>query len=128
MRRAYEMAGLTPEDVNVAEVHDCFSVMGAIGAEVIGKAKVGEGAKYWGDGKAGVDGECGINLSGGLIAKGHPDWRNRRGHAGHLLYPIDGAHAGGFADEESESGRDVKRRRRDLRLRLHGAQALGPFG
>ena len=72
MKRAYEMAGLTPDDVNVAEVHDCFSVMGAIGAEVIGKAKVGEGAKFWGDGKAGVDGECGINLSGGLIAKGHP--------------------------------------------------------
>jgi acetyl-CoA acetyltransferase len=72
MARAYEMAGLKPEDVNVAEVHDCFSVMGAIGAEVIGKAKVGEGAKYWVDGKARVDGECGINLSGGLIAKGHP--------------------------------------------------------
>jgi len=72
MRRAYEMAGLTPQDVNVAEVHDCFTVMGAIGAEVIGKARVGEGAKYWIDGKARVDGECGINLSGGLIAKGHP--------------------------------------------------------
>jgi acetyl-CoA acetyltransferase len=72
MKRAYEMAGLTPADVNVAEVHDCFSVMGAIGAEVIGKAKVGEGAKFWGEGKARVDGECAINLSGGLIAKGHP--------------------------------------------------------
>jgi acetyl-CoA acetyltransferase len=72
MKRAYEMAGVTPADVNVAEVHDCFSVMGAIGAEVLGKAKPGEGAKYWNDGKARVDGECGINLSGGLIAKGHP--------------------------------------------------------
>jgi acetyl-CoA acetyltransferase len=72
MKRAYDMAGLTPQDVNLAEVHDCFTVMGAIGTEVIGKAKVGEGAKYWVDGKARVDGECGINLSGGLIAKGHP--------------------------------------------------------
>jgi acetyl-CoA acetyltransferase len=72
MKKAYAMAGLTPQDVNVAEVHDCFSVMGAIGAEVIGKAKPGEGAKFWGEGKARVDGECGINLSGGLIAKGHP--------------------------------------------------------
>jgi acetyl-CoA acetyltransferase len=72
MKRAYEMAGLTPADVNVAEVHDCFSVMGAIGAEVIGKAKVGEGARFWGEGKARLDGECAINLSGGLIAKGHP--------------------------------------------------------
>jgi acetyl-CoA acetyltransferase len=72
MNRAYAMAGVTAQDVNVAELHDCFSVMGAIGAEVLGKAKVGEGAKYWVDGKARVDGECGINLSGGLIAKGHP--------------------------------------------------------
>jgi acetyl-CoA C-acetyltransferase len=58
--------------VNVAEVHDCFTVMGAIGTEVIGKAKPGEGAKYWVEGKASPEGECGINLSGGLIAKGHP--------------------------------------------------------
>jgi acetyl-CoA acetyltransferase len=72
MKRAYEMAGLTPQDVNVAEVHDCFTVMGAIGAEVLGKAKVGEGARYWVEGKARLDGECAINLSGGLIAKGHP--------------------------------------------------------
>jgi len=72
MRKAYEMAGLLPQDVNVAEVHDCFSVMGAIGTEVIGKAPLGKGAQYWKDGKANVDGECAINTSGGLIAKGHP--------------------------------------------------------
>ncbi len=72
MRKAYEMAGLLPQDVNVAEVHDCFSVMGAIGTEVIGKAPIGKGAQYWKDGKANVDGECAINTSGGLIAKGHP--------------------------------------------------------
>ncbi len=72
MRRAYEMARLTPADVNVAEVHDCFSVMGAIGAEVLGKASYGKGAAYWKDGRAAVGGECAINSSGGLIAKGHP--------------------------------------------------------
>jgi acetyl-CoA acetyltransferase len=72
MDRAYKMAGLTPRDVNVAEVHDCFTVMGAIGTEVIGKAEYGQGARYWVEGKASVNGECGINTSGGLIAKGHP--------------------------------------------------------
>ncbi len=72
MRRAYDMATLTPADINVAELHDCFTVMGAIGTEVIGKAKPGQGARYWVDGKANVNGECGINTSGGLIAKGHP--------------------------------------------------------
>ncbi len=72
MTKAYDMAGLTAADVNVAEVHDCFTVMGAIGTEVIGKAAPGQGAKYWVEGKAAVGGECGINTSGGLIAKGHP--------------------------------------------------------
>jgi acetyl-CoA C-acetyltransferase len=72
MSRAYQMAGLTPGDVNVAEIHDCFTVMGAIGTEVIGKADFGQGARYWIEGKANPDGECGINTSGGLIAKGHP--------------------------------------------------------
>jgi len=72
MRTAYAMAGAGPEDVNVAEVHDCFSVMGAIGTEVIGKTEPGKGAQYWVEGKAAPDGECAINTSGGLIAKGHP--------------------------------------------------------
>lgn len=72
MRTAYEMAGAKPADVNVAEVHDCFSVMGAIGTEVIGKTEAGRGAVYWVEGKARPDGDCGINTSGGLIAKGHP--------------------------------------------------------
>lgn len=72
MQTAYEQAGLVPADVNVAEVHDCFTVMGAIGTEVIGKAEPGKGSRYWLDGKAKSDGECGINTSGGLIAKGHP--------------------------------------------------------
>jgi acetyl-CoA C-acetyltransferase len=72
MRTAYEMAGADPKDVTVAEVHDCFSVMGAIGTEVIGKAEPGGGARYWVEGKAAPGGQCGINTSGGLIAKGHP--------------------------------------------------------
>jgi acetyl-CoA acetyltransferase len=72
MNAAYDLAGASPADVNVAEIHDCFTVMGAIGTEVIGKAGYGEGARYWADGKADAKGECGINTSGGLIAKGHP--------------------------------------------------------
>jgi acetyl-CoA acetyltransferase len=72
MKKAYDMAGATPADVKVAEIHDCFTVAAAIGTEVIGKAAPGKGARYWVDGKAGVNGECAINLSGGLIAKGHP--------------------------------------------------------
>jgi acetyl-CoA C-acetyltransferase len=72
MNKAYEMARVTSKDVNVAEIHDCFTVMGAIGTEVIGKAEYGRGARFWEEGKARSDGLCGINTSGGLIAKGHP--------------------------------------------------------
>ncbi len=72
MNAAYEMAGVGPADVDVAEVHDCFTVMGAIGVEVIGKAAYGEGARFWKDCRASVHGECAVNTSGGLIAKGHP--------------------------------------------------------
>jgi acetyl-CoA C-acetyltransferase len=72
MQEAYRRAGVTAADVNVAEVHDCFTVMAAIGAEVLGKAEVGKGAHYWFEGCASVGGPCPINTSGGLIAKGHP--------------------------------------------------------
>jgi acetyl-CoA C-acetyltransferase len=72
METAYDRAGVSAPDVGVAEVHDCFSVMGALGAEVLGRAGYGQGARYWAEGKAAVDGECAINTSGGLIAKGHP--------------------------------------------------------
>jgi acetyl-CoA C-acetyltransferase len=72
MRTAYERAGVTAADVGVAEVHDCFTVMGALAAEVLGKADYGEGARYWAEGRASLGGECPINTSGGLIAKGHP--------------------------------------------------------
>ncbi len=73
MAEAYRMARLGPGDVGVAEVHDCFSVMGALGVEVLGVADPGHGARYWTEGKARVDGgACAVNTSGGLIAKGHP--------------------------------------------------------
>ena len=73
MHKAYERAGVKAADVNVAEVHDCFTVMGAIATEVIGKADYGKGTQYWLDGKAAPGGECGIHTSGGLIAEGRPE-------------------------------------------------------
>jgi acetyl-CoA C-acetyltransferase len=72
MESAYRMAGVRAGEVDVAEVHDCFSVMGALGVEVVGLAATGEGARYWGEGRAAVGGDCAVNTSGGLIAKGHP--------------------------------------------------------
>jgi acetyl-CoA C-acetyltransferase len=72
MNAAYAMAGVSAAEIQAAEIHDCFTVMGALGTEILGKAQPGEGAKFWADGNAAPDGACGINTSGGLIAKGHP--------------------------------------------------------
>ena len=72
VQAAYRMAGIEPRNVSVAEVHDCFGVMGAMSVEILGKAAYGQGARYFVEGKASVGGECPINTSGGLIAKGHP--------------------------------------------------------
>jgi acetyl-CoA acetyltransferase len=72
MHHAYELAGIAADEIQAAEIHDCFTVMGALGTEILGKAKPGKGAAYWADGHAAPGGNCAINTSGGLIAKGHP--------------------------------------------------------
>ena len=108
--------------MNVAEVHDCFTVMGAIGAEVIGKAGYGEGAKYWVDGKAAVDGECGINTSGGLIAKGHPVGATGVAMLGWAAWQLLGKVPPAAAGEERQGGGHLQHRRADLRVGLHRAE------
>ncbi len=97
--------------------------MGALGTEVIGKAEAGRGAQYWVDGKARPDGECGINTSGGLIAKGHPvgaTW-NRHDRLGGAAIARQGT--GGVTGGRPEAGRHIQYRRPDLRQRLHRAAA-----
>lgn len=71
-RAALEMAGVKSQDLSVQEVHDCFSVMGPLAVEITGQAEPGKGLRYFMDGRARRDGDCPINTSGGLIAKGHP--------------------------------------------------------
>lgn len=69
---AMGMAGAHSEDIDLQEVHDCFSVMAALAVEVTGWAAPGKGLTFFLDGHANRDGKCPINTSGGLIAKGHP--------------------------------------------------------
>jgi len=71
-REAYEMAGLTPEDIQIAEVHDCFSIAEVIHLEDLGFFKPGEGYKAVEEGLTRLDGPKPINTSGGLKCKGHP--------------------------------------------------------
>lgn len=70
--QAYEMAGLTPSDIQVAEIHDCFTITEILDYEDLGFAKKGEGHKLLEEGIVELSGSLPINPSGGLIAKGHP--------------------------------------------------------
>lgn len=69
---AYEKAGITVDDIDVAEVHDCFTITEILIYEAMGLAPDGEGWKLLEDGTVMVGGKCPVNPSGGLKAKGHP--------------------------------------------------------
>ncbi len=71
-RNAYEMAKLKPSDIDVAEVHDCFTIAEILAIEDLGFFKKGEGGKASLEGKTYLNGEMPINTSGGLKAAGHP--------------------------------------------------------
>ena len=70
--QAYDMAGLTPEDIDVCELHDCFSIASLIDAEGLGFFEFGTAGEAWERGDAAISGKIAINPSGGLKAKGHP--------------------------------------------------------
>jgi acetyl-CoA C-acetyltransferase len=107
-QQAYDMAGLTPKDIQFAEVHDCFSIAEVVHTEDLGFFKPGEGHKAIADGATRLDGPIPINTSGGLKTKGHPVgatgvaqlyevWVQLRGKAGKRQVPkpnlrIGGAH------------------------------------
>ncbi len=70
--RAYSMAKVSPEDVDVATAHDCFTIAELMAYEDLGFCKKGEGAKMIREGETELGGRIPVNLDGGLKAKGHP--------------------------------------------------------
>jgi len=92
-KAAYEMAGMGPEDIDLAEVHDCFSPAELLHYEDLGFCPKGEGGRFIEEGHADLGGKVPINTSGGLLSKGHVIGatgvsqiielvRQLRGHAG----------------------------------------------
>ena len=69
---AYKEAGITLDDVDFAEVHDCFTIAELLVYEAMGLTKLGQGDRAILDGTVYSDGNLPVNLSGGLKAKGHP--------------------------------------------------------
>jgi len=71
-KQAYEMAGVTPADIDVAEVHDCFTIAEMMAYEDLGFAEPGEGKELIKNKETYKEGSIPVNVDGGLLSKGHP--------------------------------------------------------
>jgi acetyl-CoA C-acetyltransferase len=71
-QQAYRMAGITPKDVKVAEVHDCFTIAEIMAYEGLGFAPTGEGKQLIREKATYKEGRIPVNVDGGLLSKGHP--------------------------------------------------------
>ncbi|MBF7082520.1 thiolase domain-containing protein [Desulfallas sp. Bu1-1] len=71
-QQAYEMAGLKPGDIDVAEVHDCFTIAELMAYEDLGFAEPGRGMDLIREGQTYIGGKIPVNVDGGLLSKGHP--------------------------------------------------------
>jgi len=71
-QKAFERSKLTPEDIDVAQVHDCFSISQIIEVEELGFCNKGEGGPFVASGETGLSGKIPINTDGGLLSCGHP--------------------------------------------------------
>ncbi len=71
-QQAYTMAGVGPNDIDVAEVHDCFTIAELMAYENLGFAKPGEGRELIRNKETYKEGRIPVNVDGGLLSKGHP--------------------------------------------------------
>jgi acetyl-CoA C-acetyltransferase len=99
VKKAFELAGIGPNDLGTVECHDCFTITGLLALEAIGLAGKGEGADYVLEDKTSRQAAIPFNTSGGLIGWGHPTggtgvrqavtlWQQLTGKAGKCQIPI----------------------------------------
>jgi acetyl-CoA acyltransferase len=69
---AYDMAGLGPQDLQLVELHDCFATAEILHYENLGLCRAGEGGRLIDGGDTSLGGRIPVNVSGGLLSKGHP--------------------------------------------------------
>jgi benzoylsuccinyl-CoA thiolase BbsB subunit len=72
VKKAYEMAGCGPKDIDVCELHDAFCYSEIAHYEELGFCPIGEGGKFVEEGKSEINGQVAVNPSGGLLSRGHP--------------------------------------------------------
>src|SRR4051812_16982812 len=70
--KAYEMAGVGPGDIDLVELHDCFATAEILHYENLALCGEGEGGRMIDTGEAALGGRVPVNVSGGLLSKGHP--------------------------------------------------------
>jgi len=87
---AYDMAGLTSDDIQIAEVHDCFTIAEIVATEDLGFFRPGDGARAAEEGQTALLGSRPINTSGGLKAKGHPVGASGVGQAVEVFHQLRG--------------------------------------
>lgn len=96
--KAFGMAGISPGDVGIAEVHDCFTLTELLMMEAVGFAPRGKGAELLREGATNIEGRLPVNTGGGLVGFGHPVgatgvkqiveiWRQMKGRAGGYQVP-----------------------------------------
>jgi acetyl-CoA C-acetyltransferase len=90
---AFEIAGMTPKDIDLAELHDCFSMAEIVHSEDLGLVPRGMGAKWAAEGRTAVGSDMPINASGGLLSKGHPIGATGVGQLYELVTQLRGQHA-----------------------------------
>ncbi len=97
-KRAYEMAGVKPSDIDVAQLYDCFSIVPLIELEELGFCEPGEGGAFFADGRASIGGKLPINTHGGMLSHAHA------GAAGGLFGIVEGVRQlrGGLGERQVE--------------------------
>lgn len=100
---AFQMAGIEREDIDVAEVHDCFTIAEIIAIEDLGFVPKGEGGPATLDGVTSLNGKFAVNTSGGLKAKGHPVGATGVGQIVEIVEQLRGE-AGGRQVKDAEIG------------------------
>jgi len=101
-QRVYEQSGVGPEQLDVVELHDCFSCNELISYEALGLCPVGQAGKYVDDNAFTYGGKVVVNPSGGLISKGHPLGATGLAQCSELVWQLRGE-----ADKRQVAGAKV---------------------
>jgi acetyl-CoA C-acetyltransferase len=91
-QKAYALSGLQPKNIDLVELHDCFSIAEIIDSEDLGLVPRGHGGKWAAEGRTNMGGDVVINPSGGLLAKGHPVGATGIGQIYEVVQQLRGNH------------------------------------